>query len=192
MESCCPSCSAHSASGCGRTIFKVGLHFCNTCNTPPSPDCPPDIQGTTSCDPCCYLACDPVAYAACLVTTPIYAAPLTYNCQNGFPDYGMYASWRNGEARNECLVPNGHNYVLEAMPAASLYLKALKIPPDMFMAPSDISSENTSVFEISTVGSDICGVPCDRKYGTQGACPQPCGRQDCGFPTLNSFYASPT
>ena len=200
FENCCDFCTGPFApTGCSRSFRKVGLNFCNTCNPIYSSNpCPVDTsQGSTTCNNCCQVSCDPVAYAACLSgppplpPNPPYSVPIAYNCESGTPDYVMTASWRNGEARNACLVPGGHTWVLEAMPATSIYNQALAIPASMYMAPNNFESTNTSQFYGSQQGNDTCGLPCDRGYGNDASCPQPCGRQTCGFPSLTSSYTLP-
>ena len=197
FEQCCSGLFNFVPTGCGRVFAKIGLNFCNTCNVVSSSNpCPVDYQGSTTCDPCC-TAGDPLSYAECqsgpppFPPNPPYSSPIEYGCESGTPDYGMYASWRNGEARNACITPGGHAWVLDAMPATSLYNQALAIPAAMYMAPNNFTSENTSVFFASIQGGDTCGLPCDRGYGLDTACPQPCGRQDCGFPVLTSSDTLP-
>ena len=197
FENCCSGLFNFVPTGCGRAFAKVGLNYCNTCNpTPTSNPCPVDYQGATTCDPCC-TAGDIFQYAVCqsgpppFPPQPPYSIPIAYNCESGTPDYAMSASWRNGEARNQCITPGGHDWVLDAMPAASLYNQALAIPAAMYMAPSVVTSTNTSTFYGSQQGGDTCGLPCDRGYGLDVACPQPCGRQNCGFPVLTSSYTLP-
>lgn len=189
-EGCCAACHSAITDGCAESYFKVGLYYCATCNSDDNPTCPDDVQGYNSCDACCQVECGP-AYQICTDEFPSYVSPITYTCENGFPYYKMYASWRSGDLRNACLTPGGHAYVLDAMPAASIYNEPLKIPLTMYMAGSDITSNNTSAF-VTSIYDDVCGVPCTRTYGTQAACPQPCGHQDCGYPSINSQYTVPT
>ena len=199
FEGCCSALFNYVPNGCGRSFAKVGLNYCNTCNPiPTSNPCPTDTtQGGTTCDPCCQ-ANDGLAYASCqsgpppLPPNPPYSRVISYDCENGTPDYAMYASWRNGEARNACITPGGHAWVLDAMPATSLYNEALNIPGTMYMAPNNFTSTNTSAFLGSQQGGDTCGLPCTRDYGLQvDPCLQPCGLQDCGYPSLISSYTLP-
>ena len=194
FENCCSGLFSFAPTGCARTFAKTGLNYCNTCNPVYSSiPCPPDVQNYITCDSCCQQATS-IDYAACIAgppPNPPFPSPVTYNCESGTPDYAMSAGWRNGEARNLCLVPGGHTWVLDAMPAASIYNQALAIPGSMYMAPNNFESTNTSQFYGSQQGTDTCGLPCDRGYGNDIACPQPCGRQNCGFPTLTSSYTLP-
>jgi hypothetical protein len=188
-QGCCAGCQGSITDGCAPTLLKVGLYFCNTCNSTNNPVCPPDVYGSSACDVCCQVQCG-LPYSQCLIDSPIYQSDKTYYCEDGFPYYKMYASWRSGDLRNACITPGGHTYILEAMPAASIYNQPLKIPLSMYMAGSEITSDNTSAFVSSSYG-DICGKPCNRTYGNDAACPQPCGRQDCGYPIIISAYAVP-
>jgi hypothetical protein len=194
FENCCSGLFNNAPTGCARTFAKTGLNYCNTCNPVYSSNpCPPDVQNYITCDSCCQQATS-IDYAACIAgppPNPPFPSPVTYNCESGTPDYAMSAGWRNGEARNLCLVPGGHTWVLDAMPAASIYNQPLAIPGGMYMAPNNFESTNTSQFYGSQQGTDTCGLPCDRGYGNDIACPQPCGRQNCGFPTLTSSYTLP-
>jgi len=198
FENCCSGLFNFAPTGCGRAFLKVGLNFCNTCNSIYSSNpCPTDVQGSTTCDECCTNA-DAFFYGLCqsgpppLPPNPPYSVGIEYNCESGTADYEMFASWRNGEARNACLVAGGHTWVLEAMPAASLYGQALNIPSSMYMAPNNFTSTNTSSFIGSQQGSDTCGKPCARDYGLQvDPCLQPCGLQNCGYPSLISSYTLP-
>ena len=194
FENCCSGLFNNAPTGCDRTFAKTGLNYCNTCNPVYSSNpCPPDVQNYITCDSCCQQATS-IDYAACIAgppPNPPFPSPVTYNCESGTPDYAMSAGWRNGEARNLCLVPGGHTWVLDAMPAASIYNQPLAIPGGMYMAPNNFESTNTSQFYGSQQGTDTCGLPCDRGYGNDIACPQPCGRQNCGFPTLTSSYTLP-
>lgn len=198
FENCCSGLFNYAPTGCARVFVKTGLDFCTTCNSPyGSSTCPPDFShGSTTCDSCCTNS-DIDQYNLCLSGPPPlpphppYSVPIEYDCENGTPDYGMYATWRNGEARNACLVAGGHTWVLDAMPAVSIYNEALNIPGSMYMAPNNFSSENTSHFYTSQQGGDTCGLPCTRNYGLSAACPEPCGLQDCGYPSLISSYTLP-
>lgn len=194
FENCCSGLFSFAPTGCARTFAKTGLNYCNTCNPVYSSNpCPPDVQSYNTCDSCCQQATS-IDYAACLLgppPNPPFSSPETYNCESGTPDYAMSASWRNGEARNLCVVPGGHTWLLDAMPAASIYNQALAIPGSMYMAPNNYESTNTSQFYGSQQGTDTCGLPCDRGYGLDIACPQPCGRQNCNFPNLTSSYTLP-
>ena len=199
FENCCSGLFGYSPTGCGRSFAKVGLDFCETCNPIYSSNpCPVDYQGATTCDPCC-TAGDIDLYNLCqsgpppFPPQPPYSYPIEFGCESGTPDYAMSASWRNGEARNACQVAGGHTWVLDNMPAVSLYGEALNIPGTMYMAPNNFSSENTSQFYASYQGGDTCGLPCTRDYGLQvDPCLQPCGLQDCGYPSLISSYTLPT
>jgi hypothetical protein len=198
FENCCSGLFNFAPTGCARTFAKVGLNFCNTCNPVyGSNPCPVDTsQGSTTCDECCTNV-DAFSYAVCqsgpppLPPNPPYSNPISYNCESGTPDYAMSAIWRNGEARNVCATLGGHDWILDAMPAASIYNQPLAIPGGMYMAPNNFASTNTSKFFSTQQGNDTCGLPCERGYGNDTACPQPCGRQDCGFPTLTSSYTLP-
>lgn len=195
FENCCSGLFGYSPTGCGRSFAKVGLNFCETCNSIYSSNpCPVDYQGATTCDPCC-TAGTAEEYEICQSgppPNPPYSYPIEFGCESGTPDYAMSASWRNGEARNACQVAGGHTWVLDNMPAVSLYGEALNIPGTMYMAPNNFSSENTSQFYASYQGGDTCGLPCTRDYGLQvDPCLQPCGLQDCGYPSLISSYTLP-
>lgn len=189
-QGCCAPChGAGSTTGCNQQTLKVGLYSCETCNGTYDPVCPADIQGTQMCDSCCEVECG-LLYAFCIADNPPYDNDIIVNCEDGFPYYRMYASWRSGDLRNMCLVPGGHAYILDAMPAASLYNLALLIPASMYMASTELTSDNTSAFVASSY-DDVCGKPCTRTYGNDASCPQPCGLQDCGYPQITSSYSIP-
>lgn len=198
FENCCSGLFNFAPTGCARVFLKIGLDFCNTCNSIYSSNpCPVDYQGTTTCDECCTNG-STLEYESCqsgpppLPPNPPYSVPIEFGCESGTVDYAMSAFWRNGEARNACLTPGGNAWVLDAMPAVSLYNEALNIPGTMYMAPNNFTSTNTSLFYGSAQGNDTCGLPCTRDYGLQvDPCLQPCGLQNCGYPSLISSYTLP-
>ena len=125
FENCCSGLFNFAPTGCARVFLKIGLDFCNTCNSIYSSNpCPVDYQGTTTCDECCTNG-STLEYESCqsgpppLPPNPPYSVPIEFGCESGTVDYAMSAFWRNGEARNACLTPGGNAWVLDAMPAVS-------------------------------------------------------------------------